>query len=191
MHGRMPSRPTWRRHRRRTSRMRTWPLQSSWWRDQGGVRILGTCRRTTAHTDRKPRRAGVRRVREVQLSPHSLLPFQAGLHCNKCGQFSPSAATARWLSRPCFPMAGLLVHPSHRAHLAVYKGVVICLRCGGWGVTARRKLNKECRPPTLTGKRAISSICRGRRPQGLPSWPDGTRAHFRTQASRSAGLREL
>ena len=69
-----------------------------------------------------------------------------------------------------YVVGGVMLHPSHA--LGLHRGMAYCLRCGGVGAFAPRKLGHPCRPPTQAGRRALQRIADDQLPHGTPRWPD-------------------
>ena len=63
-------------------------------------------------------------------------------------------------------------HPTH--HLASYKGLIYCVKCGSY-TTSRHiiKLSRVCRPRTQHGERALAAIHADRLPLNVHRWPIG------------------
>ena len=63
-------------------------------------------------------------------------------------------------------------HPVHRSHLAhLYRGLILCSRCGCVAAARVHKLRHPCQPATQYGVNNLRRLQAGLPPRGVSAWP--------------------
>jgi len=93
---------------------------------------------------------------------------KGGIGCLTCFRKARGAGIVRFLRGRCQPK-GWSFGLGHK--LGRHRGVVFCHKCGGWATKSVDKLARTCLGvPTAHGRRALSALKQGKKPQGLASW---------------------
>ena len=61
---------------------------------------------------------------------------------------------------------------NHTHELFMYRGLVYCNVCGGFGKSKFTRLAKPCQPPKEAGDRVLRAISNGVMPAGITIWPE-------------------
>ena len=76
-----------------------------------------------------------------------------------------------WLSRNA-AIGGTQLHESHVPHLAHYRGLTWCWRCGYFAILVPNKLTGTCKKPTVSGHRQLTRLKIGQTPRNEIEWPN-------------------
>jgi hypothetical protein len=63
-----------------------------------------------------------------------------------------------------------IAHHSHE--LFMYRGLIYCNKCGGYGQSKLRLLSSQCEEPKEAGTRNLEAIAKGQMPHGVTIWPN-------------------